>query len=380
MKIEDLRNEIDKVDDKIAKLYQQRMEISKQVGEYKKSTKTALVNSKREKEILNRVTNDMNSDIKVYAKRVYETLFDTSKAYQNQILDLQSKSQKEILTAIENGIEKFPIEASVACQGIDGSYSSIACSKFFEFSRISFFKNFDGVFQAVEKGFSDYGILPIENSTAGSVGQVYDLMKQHKFYIVKSLKLRISHCLLANPNVDISKIKEIYSHEMAILQCSEFLKEHEDIKVTVVANTAVGAKMVAESNRDDVACISSFECAGIYGLSVLQKEIENSFNNFTRFIVISKTLKIFSDSNKISLLVGLPHESGSLNKLLNKFSTLGLNLTKLESRPMTKSSFEFLFYFDFEAKVTDKAVQNLIAELDMTTDEFTFLGSYHEII
>ena len=279
-----------------------------------------------------------------------------------------------------DGIKPFPLSATVACQGIHGAYSSLATDKIFPLAKTVFFKDFDGVFNAVEKGFCDFGVLPIENSMVGSVTKVYDLMREHKFYIVRAVKMHIKHCLMVKKGTKLEDIKEVYSHEQALNQCEKFLKSLKgDVKFTVCPNTAIGAKMVAESNRNDVACVCSKECEGIYDLVSLKSNIQDNDQNFTRFIVISKDLRVYEDNNKISLMCNLPHESGSLNKTLNKFTTLGLNLTKLESRPILNSTFEFSFYFDIEANITKKEVLNLIGELDSSNKEFVFLGSYKEI-
>ncbi|MDD4839879.1 MAG: prephenate dehydratase domain-containing protein [Clostridia bacterium] len=380
MKLDEIRNKIDNVDDKIAKLYVERMELSKEVGLFKKENNIATENTLREKEIINRVTKEMPEDIKLFGKQVFCSLFDTSKAYQSQIVSINSSIKNDIISALKAGKQSFPNSAIIACQGVSGAYSNIATEHIFSFSNIMYFKDFDGVFNAVEKGFCQFGVLPIENSSVGSVNKVYDLMRKHKFYIVRSIKLKVQHYLLANAGIDLKNVKEIFSHEQAIGQCAGFLKELGDVKISVCDNTALAAKMVSESGRKDVACISSRECAGIYGLSILAPNIQDSDSNFTRFIAISKKLQIFEDANKISIMVNLPHEVGSLNKLLNRFSTLGLNLTKIESRPMPNSMFEFAFYFDFEAKVESIEVQNLVAELENTCDYFSFLGSYHEIV
>lgn len=380
MKLEELRVKIDEVDDQIAKLYQARMELAKEVGLTKKINGIATENTLREKEIVKRVTKEMPDNIKLYAKQTFETLFETSKAYQSQIVDVDSKIKVEINNALSNGIGAFCESASVACQGVEGAYASIATDRIFKIANTMFFKDWDAVFSAVEKGLCQYGVLPIENSSVGSVNQVYDLMNKHNFFIVRSIKLRIQHCLLAKKGTNIADIKEIYSHEQALSQCSNKIKTLKNVKATVCDNTAVAAKMVIESDRNDIACIASRECGGLYGLSILEANIQDNDNNYTRFIAISKKLQIFEDSNKISIMVNLPNEAGSLNRLLNKFSTLGLNLTKLESRPVTNSSFEFLFYFDFDAKIEKKEVQNLISELANSCNHFVFLGSYHEIV
>jgi chorismate mutase/prephenate dehydratase len=380
MKLEEIRNKIDDVDNKIVELYSQRMELSKDVIEAKKLEGIATENTQREKSIINRVTSKVGDDIKLYTKQVFKVLFDTSKSYQNSFIDVSSKLTNEINKAIEDGIKPFPLNATVACQGINGAYSSIATDKMFELSNIMFFRDFDGVFGAVEKGLCEYGVLPIDNSSVGSVNLVYDLMRKHKFYIVRSIKLRVQHCLLAKKSVDVNDIKEIYSHEQAINQCSEFIKSLGNVKITICDNTAVAAKMVSESNRTDIACISSKECIGIYGLSLVRHNIQDNDSNYTRFIAISKKMQIFEDANKISIVANLPHEAGSLNKILNRFAIQNLNLTKLESRPIANSTFEYAFYFDFDGKIESRVVQNLLADLDNSTDQFIFLGSYQEVI
>ena len=378
MKLEDLRGKIDTIDDMIASLYVRRMGVAKEIGTVKAENNIATESTLREKEILNRVTADMPEDIKLFAKQIFCALFDTSKAYQSSVSNVNSDIVAEIKEALAQGKVSFPTSAVVACQGVSGAYSSIAADKMFALSNNLYFKDFSGVFNAVEKGLCEYGVLPIENSSVGSVNAVYDLMRLHKFYIVRSFKLRVKHYVLGNGGADLKNIKEIISHEQALNQCAKYIKSLGDIKITVCDNTALAAKLVAESGREDIACISSRECAGIYGLSILAPNVQDNDGNYTRFIAISKKLQVFEDANKISIMVNVPHEVGSLNKLLNKFSTQGLNLTKLESRPMPNSAFEFVFYFDFEAKIDSPQVQNLLGELENTCDRFVFLGSYSE--
>lgn len=377
--LQDIRQEIDAIDSQIVGLYTQRMELAKRVGIQKAAEGKGVDNPLREKEIINRVTALVPDELKLYTKQLFTTLFETSKAYQQRFLSVRANIKDAIQQVIVQGITQFPIQASVACQGVEGAYSGIAAEKLFAISDISYFKTFDAVFSAVEKGFCTYGVLPIENSSVGSVNAVYDLMKKHNFYIVRSIKVHIQHQLLAKRGTEIGDIKEIISHEQAINQCQDFLKTLKDIKITVCENTAVASRTVANSGRADIACLASAESAKLYGLSIIRSNVQDRHNNYTRFIAISRKLEIFENADKISITVTLPHEAGSLNRLLNRFSALGLNLTKLESRPLENSDFEFAFYFDFEAKVTDPSVQNLLAELD-NSGEFVFLGSYKEVI
>ncbi|MDR0855339.1 MAG: prephenate dehydratase, partial [Christensenellaceae bacterium] len=229
-----------------------------------------------------------------------------------------------------------------------------------------------------QKGLCTYGVLPLENSTAGSVNAVYDLMKKYNFRIVKSLRLPVKHCLLVNKGAKLSDIKEITSHEQALSQCAEYLKKFKDCKITPDENTAVAAQRLVLSGRTDLAVIASEKSGEIYGLSALESGINDNPGNYTRFILIAKDLRLYDKADKISVMMTLPHETGSLNKVLAKFTSVGLNLTKLESRPMPQTAFEFLFYFDFEGDVSSNEVLNLIAELDNSTGLFVFLGAYAE--
>ena len=379
MDLKELRKQIDVIDDQIAKLYAERMEVSKNVAITKKENNIQLENKDREKEILDRVTSEMPEDIKLYATQVYDTLFRTSKAYQSRLLDLKSNTKSLIEESLQKGMPKFPENVTVCCQGISGSYSNLACEKMISNPEITYVRDWNAVFNAVEMGLCKYGVLPIENSSVGSVNAVYDLINKHNCYIVRSTKYKIQHSFLTKPGVNIMDVNEIVSHEQALHQCSVFLDNFSKATISASTNTAVAARIVSESDRNDLACISSPECADIYGLEVKRNNIQNNENNYTRFIVISKKLEIFEKANKISIMVTLEHEPGSLNKMLNRFSTLGLNLTKLESRPYGSNAFEFLFYFDFDADIQREDVKNLIAELDNTCGKFVFLGAYQEI-
>lgn len=384
MKLEEIRNKIDAIDDQIADLYVARMGLVKDVIKAKEESAISVSDPDRERKILLRVTENVNDEMQVYLKRVFETLFDTSKAYQTKNANYKSNLQEDIKRALEKESLSFPKRARVACQGVAGAYSGIAADRLFEIADVSYFKNFEGVFSAVEKGFCKFGVLPIENSSAGSVNEVYDLIKKHKFYIVKSIKLPVTHNLIAKKSVDMSSVKEIFSHQQAIEQCKGFLANLKDVKITACANTAVAAKQVAESDRNDIAAISSRECVDIYDLKILQSGIQDSNDNYTRFILIAKDMDFYkgvkgNDAGKISIMTTLQHTPGSLNKLLSKFYNLGINLTKLESRPIAGSSFEFMFYFDFECDIREKGVINLLSELSNSAEQFTFLGAYCEI-
>ena len=263
---------------------------------------------------------------------------------------------------------------------MEGAYSQIACEKLFRRPSILYFNSFNAVFNAIENGLCRYGILPVENSTAGSVNAVYDLMTKHNFRIVRSMRLKVDHNLLVKPGTKLEDIREIYSHEQAISQCAGFLQKLPKVKVTPCANTAVAAKMVAESPDPGTAALSSAACMKLYGLNCLKEAVQDKGNNFTRFICISKELEIYPGADRTSLMMVLPHTPGSLYKVLSRFYALGLNINKLESRPLPDKNFEFMFYFDLDTSVYSPQFIQLMGEMQTICEEFSYLGSYSEVI
>ncbi|MCR4616350.1 MAG: chorismate mutase [Clostridiales bacterium] len=378
MDIAELRKEIDKTDDEIVKLFEKRMNTVLEIAKYKVRTGMKVLDNSREKDILNRVSKEVPEDMAEYVKTLFSTLFSLSRSYQRSYINKETKLSQQIETALKNTGNELPQSARVACQGVPGAYSQIACGRIFNSPNIEYFKGFRNVFEAVEKGICDYGILPIENSLYGSVVNVYDLMREYKFSIVSSTKIRVDHCLLTSIGTDLKDIKEIFSHEQAIGQCGRFIDSLGDIKITVCENTAVAAKLVADSKRLDAAAISSAECADIYGLNLLKKGIQNADNNYTKFICISKDTEIYPGADNISFMMTLPHRPGSLFEIMSDFAALGLNLTKLESRPIVGSDFEFMFYFVLEASVISKDVVSLLNDLNSRSGQFVFLGNYTE--
>ncbi len=378
MDLQELRKEIDKVDTQLTDLFCRRMRLCAQIAEYKKETGRMILDRAREREILAKVGRQAGPELDMYTRMLYEVMLNLSKAYQRSFYHKETELSRKIRKAIAAN-QLFPRRGTVACQGIEGSYSQIACDKLFAMPDIVYYPDFEGVFQAVEQGVCDFGILPIENSSNGSVNRVYDLMYRYRFHIVRSIRLHIDHNLLAKPGVKLSDIREIYSHEQALGQCRDFLAQHPEIKVIPCENTAVAAKMVAESDRRDIAALSSRNCAWLYGLEVLCDRVQNSDNNYTRFICIAKDLAIYPGADKISLMLTVEHTPGALYNMIAKFAALGLNLTKLESRPIPGRDFEFLFYFDLEASVWSEDVIHLLGECSTREQLFVFLGSYSEV-
>jgi chorismate mutase/prephenate dehydratase len=378
MNLEEIRTETDKIDDEIAQLFEKRLKLVESVAKVKADTNAPILKPLREREIISRLTKGHEGMSADYLKLLFTTIFDISRSHQIVLTNRSSQTASDITQALQTTPQLFPKSAEVACQGTEGANSTFACEKLFTRPTILYFNNFDSVFNAVAKGLCRYGILPVENSLHGSVTNIYDLMKTNHFYIVRSVKLKINHALLAKPGVRLADVKVVYSHEQALAQCSQFLKDR-NCEIQVHENTALAAKFVAESPRNDIAAIASSNCSELYGLDILNDDIQNNANNYTRFVCISKKLEIYPGARKISLVMTIQHRPGSLYHLMTKFSTLGINLTKLESRPIPDRDFEFMFYFDLDISVYDDAVSKLFSLLENGTDHFEFLGCYTEV-
>jgi chorismate mutase/prephenate dehydratase len=378
--ISELRRDIDEIDDKIAELFLDRMEKMDEVALAKKAEGTSISDPARERNILSRVTNAVGEKHEDAARLLFRTIFGITKARQRVLLNGESEFTKSIKDAIAATGDKFPKRAIVACPGVEGAYAQQAASRMFALPTIVYFNDFEKIFESVEKGLCPYGILPIENSAAGSVAAVYDLMRKHRFHIVRSLKLKIDHVLLAPKGTKLSDVKVIESHPHALAQCSEFFRAHSDIEMKPAINTATAAEALAANKTRGVAVIASRTCADLYGLEIIAERIQNAALNYTRFICIAKNTEIYSDANRIGIMLSLPHKPGSLNDIISKFSAIDVNLTKLESRPVPGMDFEFRFIFEFEASISDPSVLSLLADLaaDPEIDRFTFLGAYSE--
>lgn len=380
MDITQLREKIDNIDDQLVNLFTQRMEITRDIAAYKKENNLPIYVPARERQKLQEAAKLAGPDMDDYTRVLYSMIFELSRSYQSKQNSTATELYRKITDSIENTPKLFPQAPMVACQGVEGAYSQIACEKIFKNPMIMYFKNFDAIFGAIEQGLCQYGILPIENSTAGSVKKVYDLMIHHNFSIVRTFRLKIDHNLLAKPGTKLSDIQEIYSHEQAINQCSDFLKNMPGVKIIPVENTAVAAQMVAQSQDNHAAAISSKGCEEIYGLCSLADSIQDKGNNRTRFICISKNLEIYPGADKTSIMMVLPHKPGALYKVLARLYVLGINVIKLESRPIPDRDFEFMFYFDLETSIYSQEFVQLMCELDDLCEEFKYLGSYSEVV
>ena len=377
-----LREEMDKADEALLTALEQRMKVAQKIGNFKKSSGKPIYDGLREREKLSAIYDKADELTQPFVPPIYSLLFEISRSIQSKLIQEKSEDALQVEKVIENMSSKaFPVRAVVACQGIEGAFSQEACEKLFQIPSIMFMKNFSQVFSAIESGLCKYGVLPVENSNAGTVSAVYDQMIQHHFKIVRAIRVKVDHNCLMLPGSKMSDIKEVISHEQALNQCREFIKNlGPDVKVTACQNTAEAAKIVSTSGRNDICCLSSKRCSSLYNLENMKSSVQDSDNNYTRFIVISKDLEIYPGANRSSMMMILNHEPGSLYRILAFFYSRGINLVKLESRPLPGRMFEFMFYFDLETSIYNEGFAEMIADLHSMTKEFRYLGSYNEVV
>lgn len=378
MNLDKARSQINGINDEMLKLFLERMELSSHVAKAKAQMGKAIFDAKRERDILDKITSQAGPDMDIYARRFFENLFSLSRTFQAEELFKETPFTKEVEAAVAAAPNLPPQRGTVACCGIFGSNAQMACDKLLPLSQILYVNSFQAVFDAVEEGLAQFGVLPIENSSNGSVKEVYDLLERKHCYIVRGTKQWISHDLLAKEGTRLEDIHTVYSHPQALGQCSEFFAQYTHIKLEPYTNTAMAAQMVAQSKDSGIAAVAAPQCAQLYGLQAICRSIQNNDNNYTRFICITKNLAVYPGANKISIVTTASHTPGGLGSLLTKFGNMGINLTKIESRPIQGHNFEFLFYLDLEASLVDPRVRALLAELHESQDKFRLLGNYPE--
>lgn len=366
-----LREEIDEIDGQLLPLFLRRMDCSQRVAQLKGEAGMPVFSPQREQAILDKVREQGGEDGDA-AAALYRSIMAISRAKQHKILQnggaLRELERTAARTLHTEG-------ARVVCQGVVGAFSHKAARSFFGEISPSFEPTFQQVFEDVATGSADFGVLPVENSAAGSVTAVYDLILRYRFYIVGAVDVKVEHCLAAGKGTGTPTAAA--SHPQALSQCSGYLKSH-GLKALEWSNTAAAAQYVAQKCPPSVAAICSKEAAREYGLQILQENIQNEAENTTRFIVISKDAILPGDAGKISLCFSLPHETGSLSSVLERFAMEGLNLTKIESRPLPGKNFEYDFYLDFTGNIHHPKTLDLICALQDELPRFSFLGNYSE--
>lgn len=371
----ELRAQLDQVDDEIVRLYEERMKLCEAVGEYKVRTGSKVFDRQREREKLADVAAKVSTDFnKKGVQELYQQLMSMSRKLQYQQL-VQAGALGRLPFIQIDSLDKE--NARIVFQGTEGAYSQAAMQAYFGKDCNSFHvRTFRDAMYAIEEGAADYAVLPIENSTAGAVAQMYDLLVEFENYIVGETILPITHTLAGLPGTNLGDIRRVYSKAEALMQTSRFLDEHSDWQQISVANTAIAAQKILEDGDKSQAAVCSAYAARIHGLSVLKEGINDDASNSTRFIVVTNQKVFLKEARKISLCLELPHESGSLYHLLSHFIYNDLNMTKIESRPIEGRSWEYRFFIDFEGNLAEAGVKNAIRGLREESRSLKILGNY----
>lgn len=378
--LDTLRSEIDEIDTQLTALFLRRMDVTARVGAYKQENGLPVLDEAREQEVLARKSAAVSDPARrADVTALYETIMGLSRRQQrNLVNEAGNEGYRQIREAISRS--RAPLTAPrVLYQGEPGAYADEAAALFFgEDVPRTHVETWEDIFLALREGRADYGVLPIENSSTGSISQVYDLLAQYGAYIVGEQTVRVEHCLVALPGACLDGIREVCSHEQGLRQCAEFLKAHPDWRAVPRLNTAESAKYVAERGDLTLAAICSRRAARLYGLDILAERIHFNAQNDTRFVVVSPVMERRAGCDKVSALFVLPHRSGSLHEIMTIFAVNGLNMMKLESRPIVGRSWEYLFFVDFTGDLAAPGMDGVLLELSQTAEGFRVLGNYKE--
>lgn len=371
-----LRGEIDAIDRELVELFRRRMAVTRQVGEYKRAEGIPVLDPERERQLLQSKGELAGEELRPAAITLFQTVMALSRRQQRDLMGRGPDNPGAVRWREAQTNLRQPISAPrVVYQGVPGAYSEQAALDFFGPAvDTTGLEQFEDCFLALRDGRADYAVLPLENSSTGAIRQIYDLLTQYECYMVGETTVKVEHCLMALPGATLDTITHVYSHEQGLFQCEHYLNAHPNWKQVPQADTAGSAQMVADSGDLTKAAVCSARAAELYGLTILARGINHNAHNTTRFVVASPRLELRPGADKVSTLFVLPHEAGSLHEILTMFSLHGLNLMKLESRPLPGRSWEYMFFLEFTGRPGDPAVGDALHELAQTTGEFRVLG------
>lgn len=373
------RDQIDVIDHQLADLFQQRMDVVDRVGQYKLARNMPVLDARREQQVLAakaQLARDESMSTDLVA--LFENVMAISRRRQRKLVS-EGEDKGGYSRCVRALAEaRQPVERPrVAYQGVAGAYSEMACINFFgDGSENMGCEQFEDVFEALRQGRADYAVLPIENSTSGAIRQVYDLLTQHEFYIVGETTVQVEHCLMAPKGATLDTITHVYSHEQGLFQSDRFLNTHPDWCRVPCADTAGAGMYVARTGDVTKAAICSERAAELYGLEILVRGTNHNDSNTTRFVVVSPAMELRPGADKISTVFSLPHQAGSLHRIMTIFAVNGLNMTRLESRPMPGHSWEYMFFMDYTGSLAAPEMDGILHELSQTAADFRVLGNY----
>ena len=375
MDLLELRNQLDDIDEKIVKLYEERMEICSRVADYKIKTGKKVFDKTREEEKLRKVKSLTHNEFNAYGvQELFEQIMSMSRKLQyNKLAEAGSVGRLPFIEVDKLDVEK----ARVVFQGAEGAYSQMAMLKYFG-EQVNCFHvdTFRDAMCAIEEGSADFAVLPIENSTAGIVNEIYDLLVEFENYIVGEQIIKIEHCLMGLPGTDFEQIRTVYSHPQSLMQSARYLNEHDTWRQISMQNNAFAARKVSQDGDKSQVAIASEQAAKIYGLDILERGVNQSETNSTRFIIVTNQKIFLKDANKVSICLEVSHESGSLYHMLSHFIYNNLNMTKIDSRPIEERNWEYRFFIDFEGNLADSAVKNALRGLRDESRSMKILGNY----
>jgi len=373
----DSRKRIDEIDRQMAALFEERMKVVKEVANYKIETGKPVLDRKREEEKLAAMAELVEGEFnQTGIQELYSQMMSISRKYQYTLLTSVSENK---IGMEREFVEKLPVKegSRVAFYGVKGSYTEQAMEEFFGLPMKEIpSKTFKAVMQAVGDGEAEFGVLPIENSSTGSISDIYDLLLEYDNYIVGEHVVKIDHVLIGVPGTQLSDITEVYSHGQPFLQCRAYLESHPEWKLCEFGSTSGSARKIKEDNRKNQAAIASRRAAEYYGLEILAENISMEEENSTRFIVIAAKPLYVKNAGKISICFEVPHISGSLYHILSHFLYNRLNMTHIESRPIAGRNWEYRFFLDFEGNLAEAAVQNALTGIQAEANSLMVLGNY----
>lgn len=368
--LDSYRSEIDNIDKEMTLLFENRMNLSKKISDYKKNNNMQIYQSEREELVIAKnISYLQNKEYESFLRSYYMNLMNLSRLIQSKEINSNYKSEKVI---------KYPKEnLKVGYQGVIGSFSEEAMHKHFSsIKNTRNYETFEELFIALKNEEIDYAIAPIENSSTGGISRVYDLLKIYDFYIVGEECIKINQHLIGVKGATINDIQEVYSHPQGFEQSAESLKRYENIKLIPYLNTAISAKLVSDLNDKTKAAIASERAAKIYNLDIIDSNINDNKDNYTKFVIIGRNFEVGNACDKSSIIFSTEHESGELYRLLKYFADYNINLTKIESRPNKHIPWQYLFYVDFEGSIKEEKIKRAIANIENESKYFKFLGSY----
>lgn len=377
--LDEYRAQLDAIDGGLTELFLRRMEVTARVGEYKRSMGVPVLDADREQKVIaSRSALASTPADRAAVARLFESIMTLSRRQQRTIVREGAEDEGYARWLRQIAEQREPVDdPRVVYQGEPGCYSEEAAAGFFgEGVRSRGLPWFDDVFAALDAGEADYAMLPIENSSTGSIRQVYDLLSRYNFSIVGEWQVKVEHCLAALPGVALEDIQTVHSHEQGLQQCDRFLDGHRDWKQVPALDTAGSAKWVAQSGDRTAAAICSQRAAKLYGLNILAESINHNAANVTRFVVVSPKLELREGRDKISFVFSLPHQSGSLHEILTVFAVQGLNLVKLESRPILGRDWEYLFFLECTGDLSAPGMDGVLHELSQLSADIRVLGNF----